>query len=110
MLLGLAVVVAFWMSLFVLARLLPPGQSREYVAFAPNCVVLLRRLRRDHRLPYRGRLALGLAICYLASPIQLIPNVIPVIGQIDDVTVLTLAVRYTCRCLPAEDVTFCMAW
>jgi uncharacterized membrane protein YkvA (DUF1232 family) len=41
---------------------------------------------------------------YLVSPIQLIPNFIPVIGQVDDVAVSTLAVRYACRCIPPEDV------
>jgi uncharacterized membrane protein YkvA (DUF1232 family) len=104
LLIGVGIVTCFWLALFVLARHLPPGRTREYVAFAPNCLILLRRLRRDSRLPHRGRLVIGLAIGYLISPIQVIPNVIPVIGQLDDVTVLTLALRYACRCLPPEAV------
>jgi uncharacterized membrane protein YkvA (DUF1232 family) len=51
---------------------------------------------------------LGIAIGYLVSPIQLIPNFIPVIGQLDDLAVLTVAVRYACRCLPPEEVR--VAW
>jgi uncharacterized membrane protein YkvA (DUF1232 family) len=98
--LGLLVVVAFWVALFLAARHLPPGRAREWVAFAPNCVILIRRLRRDHRLPVRGRIALGLALAYLVSPVQLLPNVIPVVGQTDDVLVLMAALRYTCRHLP----------
>jgi uncharacterized membrane protein YkvA (DUF1232 family) len=38
------------------------------------------------------------------SPIQLIPNFIPVIGQLDDVVVATVAIRYACRRLPRDDV------
>lgn len=101
---GLLVVVAFWAALFVAARFIPPGRTREYVAFGPNCLILIRRLRRDHRLPVRGRMALGAALTYLVSPIQLIPNFIPVIGQLDDILVLMVALRYTCRHLPRPDV------
>ena len=57
---GLVVVVAVWMALFLLARVMPPGRTREYVAFAPNCVILLGRLRRDSRLPWRSRVSRGL--------------------------------------------------
>jgi uncharacterized membrane protein YkvA (DUF1232 family) len=92
-----ALVVAL---LAVAARVLPPGRGRELVGFVPNCVVLLRRLRADRRLPLRARFALGAALVYLLSPVQLIPNFIPVIGQSDDLVVVTLALRYACRRLP----------
>jgi len=105
---GLLVVVTVWVALFVVARHLPPGRTREWVAFAPNCVILIRRLRRDHRLPWRGRVALAVALAYLVSPVQVIPNVIPVIGQTDDLLVLMGALRYTCRHLPRPDVV--AAW
>jgi uncharacterized membrane protein YkvA (DUF1232 family) len=101
---GLVVVVAVWMALFLLARVMPPGRTREYVAFAPNCVILLGRLRRDSRLPWRSRLVLAAGLGYLVSPIQLIPNFLPVIGQTDDFAVLTCALRYACRHLPPEAV------
>jgi uncharacterized membrane protein YkvA (DUF1232 family) len=104
MVIGFLAVVAFWVALFVAARLVPPGRTREFVAFAPNCVILIRRLRLDHRLPLRCRLALGAALAYLVSPIQIIPNIIPVIGQTDDILVLMTALRYTCRHLPRPDV------
>ena len=54
--------------------------------------------------PMRGRLALGLALAYLVSPIQVIPNVIPVIGQTDDILVLMGALRSTCTHLPRGTV------
>jgi len=101
---GLLVVVAFWGALFVLAQLIPPGRTQALVAFGPNCVILIRRLRRDHRLPIRGRLILGAALAYLISPIQIIPNVIPVIGQTDDVLVLMAALRYTARHVSRDDL------
>jgi len=101
---GLLVVVAIWAALLLGSRLVPPGRTRELLAFAPNCVILIRRLRMDHRIPLPGRLALGAALAYLVSPVQVIPNVIPVIGQTDDVLVLMSALRYTCRHLPRPDV------
>ena len=86
------------------ARVLPPGRSRDLVSFVPNCIVLLRRLRRDGRLPLRARFALAAALAYVLSPVQLIPNFIPVIGQTDDLVVVTVALRYACRRLPRDDV------
>jgi uncharacterized membrane protein YkvA (DUF1232 family) len=47
---------------------------------------------------------LSAALAYVVSPVQLIPNVVPVIGQTDDLVVVTFALRYACRRLPREDV------
>ena len=105
---GVAVLVAVTLGCAVVARLLPAGRTREMVGFLPNGIVFLRRLRGHSHLPRRGRIALGLALGYLVSPIQLIPNIIPVIGQADDVTVIFLALRYACRRLPRADVV--AAW
>ena len=105
---GVLIVIAFWGCLFLVARLLPAGRTREYVAFAPNCVILLRRLQRDHQLPLRSRWALAAALAYLVSPIQLIPNVVPVLGQTDDILVLAAALRYTARHIPRSEVE--VAW
>ena len=102
--LGVAVVVATFGLLAIAARLLPPGRGRELAGFVPNCIVLLRRLRADRRLPRRARFAPGAALGYVISPLQLIPNFIPVIGQIDDLAVVTTAMRYACRRLPRDDV------
>ena len=70
----------------------------------PNCLVLLRRLRADKTLPLRARLALGAALAYLLSPVQLIPNFIPVLGYSDDLVVFSLALRYACRRAGADAV------
>jgi uncharacterized membrane protein YkvA (DUF1232 family) len=101
---GVLVVAALMLTLVVASRVLPPGRARELAGFLPNCVTLLRRLRRDTALPWSGRLVLGGALLYVMSPIQLIPNFIPVIGQSDDVAVVTVALRYACRRLPREHV------
>jgi len=85
-------------------RLLPRGQIRELVGFVPNCILLLRALRSDRRLPIKARLGLAAALAYVASPVQLIPNFVPVIGPVDDLVVVTAALRYACRRLPREEV------
>jgi uncharacterized membrane protein YkvA (DUF1232 family) len=101
---GLVVVAAVWTAMAVAARFLPAGPAREMVGFLPNCVVLLRRLRSDAPLPGRARLALGAAMAYVVSPVQLIPNIVPVIGQSDDMVVVAMALRYACRRLPRATV------
>lgn len=101
---GLTVVCMVGVTMAVAARFLPAGRWREIVGFAPNCIVLLRRLHGDARLPGRARLAIGAALAYLLSPVQLIPNFVPVIGQTDDMVVVMAALRYTCRHLPRSDV------
>ena len=101
---GMGVVIVAGAGLFALSRVLPPGRGRELVGFGPNCAVLLTRLRADRRLPVRGRLALGAALVYVVSPVQVLPNAIPVVGQVDDLLVVTLALRYVCRRLPRSDV------
>ncbi|HLG68425.1 MAG TPA: DUF1232 domain-containing protein [Acidimicrobiales bacterium] len=101
---GLAVVVLVSIGTLTLARRLPPGRSRDAFTFGANCVVLLRRVRADRRLPWRARAVLAAALGYLLSPVQLLPNFLPVIGQLDDVLVVTLALRYCCRLLPRDAV------
>jgi uncharacterized membrane protein YkvA (DUF1232 family) len=73
------------------------GAAREIARFVPDCVVLLRRLVRDPRVPRRAKVALTLLIPYLASPIDLIPDFLPVIGQLDDAALVVLALRHVVR-------------
>jgi uncharacterized membrane protein YkvA (DUF1232 family) len=100
---GLAVAAATVAVMAVAARALPPGRSREMVGLIPNSLVLLRRLRATSGLPLRARLALGAALAYVLSPVQLIPNFIPVVGQSDDLLAITLAVRCACRSVPYDE-------
>lgn len=94
------VVAASWAILVLLARRLPPGLARDLVRFLPDCVTVARRLRRDPRVPRRAKVAVVLAGLWVASPIDLIPEFLPVIGPLDDVVVVALALRYAARQMP----------
>jgi uncharacterized membrane protein YkvA (DUF1232 family) len=65
--------------------------------FIPDCLVLAGRLVRDDRVPRRRKLLLlGLA-GYLALPFDLVPDFIPVAGQLDDAIVAALVLRHLIR-------------
>lgn len=81
-------------------EILPPeGRSiqgrqlmTDAVMMMPNIVKLVGRLLKDPRVPRRAKITLGLAVAYVASPIDLIPEVIPVVGWADDVVVIMFAI------------------
>jgi len=102
--LGVAVglMVASWALLILLARRLPPGPLRELARFIPDCAATVARLRRDPRVPRRAKVAVVLAGLWLASPIDLIPEFLPVIGPLDDIVVVALALRYAGRRVPRQ--------
>ena len=99
---GVAVVLLSWGVLVLLARRLPPGTARELARFLPACVTTVRRLRRHPAVPRRARVALLVAGLWVLSPIDLIPEFLPVIGPLDDVVVVALALRYAARRVPRE--------
>jgi len=78
---------------------IPPGeasiQSRQFlqdaVLLVPNIIKLIGRLLTDSRVPRRSKIVLGMAAAYVISPIDLIPDVIPVLGWADDVLILMFA-------------------
>jgi uncharacterized membrane protein YkvA (DUF1232 family) len=94
--------VASWGVLLLLARRLPPGLLRDLAAFIPDCVTTVRRLRGDRRVPRRAKVAIVIAGLWVASPIDLIPEFVPVIGPLDDIVVVALALRYAVRQVPRE--------
>jgi uncharacterized membrane protein YkvA (DUF1232 family) len=73
--------------------------------FVPDCAVLFKRLLKDSRVPARAKLALALTIPYLASPIDLIPDFIPVLGQLDDALLVAAVFGYVARSAGRELVT-----
>ncbi|MFI7072839.1 YkvA family protein [Micromonospora sediminicola] len=99
---ALACLVVSWAVLVLLARRLPPGPLRDLAAFLPDCATTVRRLRRDPRVPRRARIAIIVAGVWVASPIDLIPEFLPVIGPLDDVVVVALALRYAGRQVPRQ--------
>lgn len=68
----------------------------------PACVTTVRRLWRDPRVPRRAKLAVALAGLWVLSPIDLVPEFLPVIGPLDDVVVVALALRYAARRIPRQ--------
>jgi uncharacterized membrane protein YkvA (DUF1232 family) len=94
--------VASWGVLVVLANRLPAGLLRDLAAFIPDCVTMVRRLRRDPRVPRRAKIAVVVAGLWVASPIDLIPEFLPVIGPLDDLVVVVLALRYAARQVPRD--------
>jgi uncharacterized membrane protein YkvA (DUF1232 family) len=99
---AVGILIASWGVLFLLARRLPPGVLRDLVGFIPDCVTTVRRLRKDPRVPRRAKVAILIAGLWVASPIDLIPEFIPVIGPLDDIVVVALALRYAGRQVPRE--------
>ena len=100
--LAAAVMVALWALLVILAARLPPGLLKDLAGFLPACVTLVRRLRADPRVPWQAKAAVVLAGLWVLSPIDLLPEFLPVIGPLDDVVVVALALRYAARRVPRE--------
>lgn len=58
----------------------------------PNILKLVGRLLLDPRVPRRAKITLGMAAAYVASPVDLVPEMIPVLGWADDVLILMFAI------------------
>jgi len=71
--------------------------ARDAARFIFDCIVLVRRLLGDPRVPRRHKLLLGALLGYLALPFDLVPDFIPVAGQVDDVLAVVLALRVVLR-------------
>jgi uncharacterized membrane protein YkvA (DUF1232 family) len=73
------------------------GDARALAGFIPDCLILFRRLAGDERVPRRCKLLLAALIGYLALPFDLVPDFIPVAGQLDDAIIVALALRTVLR-------------
>jgi len=84
----------------------PDTRSRvqEGALALPNLVKLLGRLMRDSRVPARSKVLAGAALAYVASPIDLVPDLIPLLGRSDDVFVAIFAVHHLIRTAGEEVV------
>lgn len=94
--------LASWVTMVLLAKRLPPGLLRDAAEFLPACVTTARRLRGNPAVPRRAKLALLAAILWVLSPIDLLPEFLPVIGPLDDVVAVVLLLRYAARAIPRE--------
>ncbi len=88
-----------WLALIGTLMFVRPrdGMLRETLRLLPDALRLIRRLTADRTLPRGVRIRLGLLLVYLASPIDLIPDFIPVLGYADDAVLVTAVLRSVVR-------------
>lgn len=104
-----AALVILWLALLALLWRSAAGVPdrrllRDGLRLVPDVVRLLRRLVVDRTLPRRVRWVVVALLLYLLSPIDLVPDVVPVLGWADDVLVVLVAVRYVVRRAGADAV------
>jgi uncharacterized membrane protein YkvA (DUF1232 family) len=94
-----AAVVLVWLLLVVSLILVRPrgGLLREALRVLPGVLRLIRRLAADETLPRGVRVRLALLLGYLAIPIDLIPDFVPVLGYADDAIIVTAVLRSVVR-------------
>ena len=73
------------------------SEARALARFIPDCLVLFRRLLSDPRVSRGRRLLLLALVGYLAMPFDLVPDFIPVAGQLDDAIIVALVLRTVLR-------------
>jgi uncharacterized membrane protein YkvA (DUF1232 family) len=79
-----------------------PSAVKEGLLFVPNVAKLLGRLAQDPRVPRSTKCGLALFGLYLANPIDLIPDWIPVLGFLDDMVLIAFVGRWVSRTIPPE--------
>lgn len=96
-------------ALFVVALLLAGRRedARALAGFVPDCVVLFSRLLRDPCVSRGQRILVACLVAYLALPIDLVPDFIPVAGQLDDAVLTAFVLRHVLRGCEREIVA---AW
>jgi uncharacterized membrane protein YkvA (DUF1232 family) len=98
LLIGLGIAVAIWLlaigALLAFGRV---GAARELAGLIPNLLLLFKDLVKDDRVPRSAKLWLGFAALWLASPIDLLPEFLPVIGPLDDAIVAAVVLRHLVR-------------
>jgi uncharacterized membrane protein YkvA (DUF1232 family) len=97
---GLVVaLVVSWLALVVALAVVRPrgGLLRESLRLLPDMLRLVRRLAADRTLPRGVRIRLGLLLAYLAFPLDLIPDFIPVLGYADDAIIVAAVLRSVVR-------------
>jgi uncharacterized membrane protein YkvA (DUF1232 family) len=77
---------------------------KEYALLVPRILKLLWKLARDPRVPARSKATLFLLTAYLASPVDLIPDFLPGIGQADDLIIAAFALDQMLNRIPEHIV------
>jgi uncharacterized membrane protein YkvA (DUF1232 family) len=100
LLLGLtAGILLTWLALILALLIARPrgGLPREALRLLPDLLRLLPRLAADRSLPRRVRVGLALLLVYVASPFDLVPDFIPVLGYADDAIIVAAVLRWVVR-------------
>jgi uncharacterized membrane protein YkvA (DUF1232 family) len=98
LLLVIGLLIAVWAALVVwLVAVGRRSYARAFATFIPDCLVLVSRLARDPRVSRRHKLLLLGLVGYLALPFDLVPDFIPVAGQLDDAIIVALVLRHLVR-------------
>jgi uncharacterized membrane protein YkvA (DUF1232 family) len=95
----MAALLVTWLALVVTLAIVRPrgGLLREALRLLPDVLRLVRRLAADRALPRGVRVRLGLLLVYLAMPIDVIPDFIPILGYADDAIIVTAVLRSVVR-------------
>jgi uncharacterized membrane protein YkvA (DUF1232 family) len=103
LLIGIGIALAIWLAaVTVLVAFGRRSQARELAKLIPNLLMLFRGLLRDPRVPRSGKLWVAFAVVWIASPIDLIPEFIPIAGPLDDAIVAALVLRHLLRSTSRE--------
>ena len=98
LLIALAVGIAVWLlTILILVTVGRKQQARELATAIPNLLVLFRCLLRDPRVPRGSKTWILVAVIWIASPIDLVPEFIPVLGPADDLIVAALVLRHVLK-------------
>jgi uncharacterized membrane protein YkvA (DUF1232 family) len=90
-------VLAYAAFVAVLVALGRGPEARTVARFIPDCLVLFRRLLADPRVPRSRKALLAALVAYLAMPLDVVPDFIPIAGQLDDAIVVALVLRSVLR-------------
>jgi uncharacterized membrane protein YkvA (DUF1232 family) len=95
---ALIIGIALWLlAIAILVALGRRTRARELVGLVPNLVILFRGLLGDDRVPRATKGLVWFALAWLVSPIDLIPEFVPVLGPLDDALVAALILRHVVR-------------
>jgi uncharacterized membrane protein YkvA (DUF1232 family) len=106
LLISIAVLVALWIVFVVVLAIAKPdrGSLRDTARLLPDVLRLVKRLATDRTISRRARLPVWLLLAYLASPIDLVPDFVPLVGYADDAIVTSLVLRWFIRRAGADKV------
>ena len=94
-----AAFVALWLAFIAFVFIARPDDAslRDAVRLLPDTLRLIRRIAGDRTIPRRTRALVWLLLVYLAVPIDIVPDFIPVIGYADDAIITSLVLRHVLR-------------